>query len=69
MVKTQHFQGKGMGLIPCWGIEILPATWHGQEVKGKKKKRRKKRLLCAACNAPEKSMMAEEAILDILTCN
>lgn len=46
VVKTRHFQGKGMGLIPCWGTEILPATWHGQEVKEKNKKKKEKIAVC-----------------------
>ena len=25
VVKTRHFQGKGVDLIPCWETEILPA--------------------------------------------
>lgn len=46
VVKTWNFQGKDAGLIACWGTEILSATWHGQEVKGKKEEEERERKDC-----------------------
>ena len=62
VVKTRNFQGKGVDLIPCWGTEILSATWHGQEAKEKKKKKKEKIAVCHLQCALEKNMTAEEAI-------
>ena len=46
VVKTRNFQGKDVDLIPCWGTEILSATWHGQEAKEKKKEEEEERKDC-----------------------
>ena len=46
VVKTRNFQGKGVDLIPCWGTEILSATWHGQEAKEKKEEEEERKDCC-----------------------
>lgn len=46
VVKTRHFQSRGYGFDPCWGTEILPATWHSQKLKKKIKRRKKKIAVC-----------------------
>ena len=32
MVKTPHFNARGMGSIPGWGTKIPHALWPGQEI-------------------------------------